>query len=49
MKIVNADRVNDFHMVDLKRLKPSPSDTPISDHDIVLISSMKVCLFLLFI
>lgn len=42
MKIITADRVNDFHMVDLKRVKTNPNDTPISDHDIILITSMKV-------
>ena len=42
MRIISAGHVNDFVMVDLKKLNTSPHDTIMSDHDVVLIYAMKV-------
>jgi len=41
MKIISAGHVNDFVMVDLKKVKTSPNDTQLSDHDIVLVYAMN--------
>ena len=46
MRVITAGHVNDFMMVDLKRVsKHSPQDTPLSDHDIILVYSLKVFFF----